>query len=201
MALKRSTRSKEISFSDINTKLGDSSNDELSFTDTDIVRMLFIDASANPATARSISDGHPCSVMTVATGAYTFAGYKRNQAGSMTDSTISSDSDGGWRFSSSYTATHIIDQLYQQMTNYVLTLYFKVLTTTFSGITSSTNEWTSIDFREARHGVSGHSTHTRAYASFNSYSRIWIWTGGYSDVYGYGLSSNVNAGKVMVRLN
>ena len=201
MSLKRSTRSKEISFSDINTKLGNTSTDTVSFDDLGVTRMLMLDGSANPPTTRSVSDAHPCCVMTVATGANNFAGFQRNSLGVITDNSIASDSDGGWRFSSSYTATHIIDQLYQVTASYVLTLYFKVLTNTLSGIGSSFNEWTSLDFREARHGVSGFSTHAKSYASFNTYSKTWVWTGGYSDVYGYGLSSNVNGGKVMVRLN
>lgn len=200
--LRKTSSNKRITLDTVNMKLGRSNQTTTSFLDLDFRKLVYISLQSPDDTRVSISTAQNKSLLITGTGTYSLAGYKGTTnppIGAIKDSGIASSSDGGWRFSTSYTNTHVIKQLFEQVASYTLTLYFKVTTSTGSNTTSSGNNWTSINMREARHGTTAYSTFKRTYASFDSSSATWKWTSGYSDVYGYGLGED-SGDKVYIKL-
>lgn len=205
MSLKRNGSNKSIAFNEIHARIDPTVSEAgtlaVSLNDTDVRRAAF--KPDNSTSELNMSTFHNITCMTASTGLNNFAGYKRNTSGAITEGAIASPNDGGFRFSSSYSTSHIIQDLYQQSGTYSsLLLYFKVLTSSFGSSGGYTvHDWASISTREDRHGSTSYSTWKKTYASFNSYTNTWTWNSGYSSVFGYGLSAGTSNNKVFIRLN
>jgi hypothetical protein len=204
MSLKKSGSNKSLAFNELHARIDPTVSEggtlAVSLNDTDVKRAAFVSDTHTGQLNMNAFQNVTC--MTAATGLNNFAGYRRNTSGAITEGVLASPNDGGFRFSSSYATSHILQDLYQQGGSYgTLFLYFKVVTSSLGSSGGYTvHDWASIHTREDRHGSTAYSTWKKAYASFNSYTNTWSWNSGYSSVFGYGLSAGTANNKVFIRL-